>query len=109
MAEYKTSVIVPVYNTEKYLDECIQSILRQTQKEVEIILVDDGSTDHSYEIMCHYAEQHTNVRIFQQENKKLGAARNLGMKYANGKYYFFLDSDDYIKENCLEELYDHYI
>ena len=107
MVEYKTSVIIPVYNTEKYLDECIQSILRQTQKEIEIILVDDGSTDHSYEIMCRYAEQYANVRIFQQENKKLGAARNLGMKYANGKYYFFLDSDDYIKENCLEELYDH--
>ena len=105
MTEYKTTVIIPVYNTEKYLDECIQSVLRQTQREVEIILVDDGSTDRSYDIMCSYAEKHMNIRIFQQENKKLGAARNLGIRYANGKYIFFLDSDDYIKENCLEELY----
>lgn len=105
MIKYKSTVIIPVYNTEQYLEECIQSVLGQTQKEVEIILVDDGSTDHSYEIMLSYEKQYSNVRVLHQENKKLGAARNLGVKYANGQYIFFLDSDDYIKENCLEELY----
>lgn len=107
MAGYKTSVIIPVYNTERYVDECIRSVLNQTQKEVEVILIDDGSTDRSYEIMFFYAERYANIRVFRQENKKLGAARNLGMESARGKYILFLDSDDYIKENCLEELYNY--
>lgn len=107
MIKYKTSVIIPVYNTEQYLDECIQSVLDQTQGEVEMILVDDGSTDRSYEVMLSYAGRYGNIKVFRQENRKLGAARNLGMRYASGKYIFFLDSDDYIRENCLEELYDH--
>lgn len=106
MVGYKTSVIIPVYNTEQYLDECIRSVLNQTQKEVEVILVDDGSTDRSYEIMLSYEREYSDIKVFHQENKKLGAARNLGMRYAGGKYAFFLDSDDYIKENCLEELYE---
>lgn len=106
MAEYKTSVIIPIYNTEQYLNDCIRSVLNQTQREVEIILVDDGSTDCSYAVMQSYAERYA-IKVFRQENKKLGAARNLGMRHASGKYVFFLDSDDYIRENCLEELYDH--
>ena len=106
MSEYKTSVIIPIYNTEQYLNDCIRSVLNQTQREVEIILVDDGSTDCSYAVMQSYAERYA-IKVFRQENKKLGAARNLGMRHASGKYVFFLDSDDYIRENCLEELYDH--
>ena len=106
MIKYKTSVIVPVYNTEDFLDECIQSVLNQTQKEVELILIDDGSTDNSYEIMRSYAERHENIKVLRQENKKLGAARNLGLKNALGKYIFFLDSDDYMTKNCLKEVYD---
>lgn len=106
MTKYKTSVIIPVYNTEQYLDACIQSVLNQSQKEVEIILVDDGSTDRSYDIMLSYAGRYKNVSVFRQENKKLGAARNLGMMQASGKYIFFLDSDDCMKEKCLEELYN---
>lgn len=107
MVRYRTSVVIPVYNTEQYLDECIQSVLNQTQKEVEIILVDDGSTDHSYEVMLSYEKQYTSIKVFRQENKKLGAARNFGMRHAGGKYIFFLDSDDCLKKNCLEELYNH--
>lgn len=106
MEGYKTSVIIPVYNTEQYLDECIQSVLNQTQTEMEILLIDDGSTDKSYEIMCSYATQYANVKVFHQENKKLGAARNLGMEKATGKYVLFLDSDDYIEKNCLKELFN---
>lgn len=106
MVGYKTSVIIPVYNTEQYLDECIQSVLDQTQTETEILLIDDGSTDKSYEIMCSYATQYANVKVFHQENKKLGAARNLGLEKATGKYILFLDSDDYIEKNCLKELFN---
>lgn len=105
MVKYKSSVIIPVYNTEQYLEECIQSVLNQTQKDIEVILVDDGSTDNSYEIMLSYKRQYCNVKVFHQENRKQGAARNCGIENANGQYVFFLDSDDYIKPNCLEALY----
>ena len=104
MAEYKTSVIVPVYNTEKYLDECIQSILRQTQKEVEIILVDDGSTDQSYAILEEYSVRHKNIIVLRQKNMGAGIARNWGIEYANGKYICFMDSDDYYIQNRALEI-----
>lgn len=103
--EIKTSVIIPIFNTEKYLDECIQSVLNQTQKEIEIILVDDGSTDHSGEIIDRYAREYGNVVVIHQDNQKLGAARNNGFKVAKGKYVYFMDSDDYIAEDLLEKCY----
>lgn len=101
----KTSVIIPVYNTEKYLVECIESVLRQTQKEIEIILIDDGSTDGSRKIIEKYEKDYENIVAVYQENKKQGAARNVGINLAKGKYIYFLDSDDYIAEDTLERCY----
>lgn len=104
--EIKTSVIIPVYNTEKYLEECIQSVLHQTQKETEIILVDDGSTDGSRIIMENYQRVYPNVRTIYQKNQKQGAARNAGLEIATGKYVYFLDSDDYIGSDLLEQCFE---
>lgn len=101
----KTSVIIPVYNVEEYLEECINSVLAQTQKEIEIILVDDGSTDKSSEIIDKYETKYTCVRGIHQNNQKLGAARNTGFRIANGEYVYFLDADDYIDSRLLEECY----
>lgn len=101
----KTSVIIPVFNTRIYLQECIESVLKQTQKEVEIILVDDGSTDGSSEVIREYEEKFPSIKAVYQSNQKLGAARNVGVRVAEGKYLYFLDSDDYIDEHLLERCY----
>jgi glycosyltransferase involved in cell wall biosynthesis len=99
------SVIVPVYNVEKYLKKCLDSILQQTYKELEIIMVDDGSTDSSSEICDNYAKQYTNFYVIHKKNAGLGLARNTGLKYVTGKYVTFLDSDDYLTPTCIENLY----
>lgn len=101
----KTSVIIPIYNTEEYLEECIESVLDQTQREIEIILVDDGSTDGSKQIIKRYEDNYACVKAIYQENQKQGAARNAGVKAARGKYIYFLDSDDYISNTLFEECY----
>lgn len=98
------SVIIPVYNVEKYLEECVNSVLTQTYKNIEIILVDDGSTDSSGKICDSYALQNSNVQVIHQLNAGLSDARTAGFKKATGKYVYFLDSDDYIAENALEKL-----
>jgi glycosyltransferase involved in cell wall biosynthesis len=98
------SVIVPVYNTEKYLKKCIDSILNQTYKEIELILVDDGSTDNSLEILREYERQDTRVFVIPQENKGVSGARNRGLEAARGKYIGFVDSDDYISLYMIEYL-----
>ena len=98
------SVIIPVYNVEPYLEECVGSVLRQSYRDFEIILVDDGSTDCSGEICDKYREEDGRVRVIHQENGGLSAARNSGLKAAAGKYVYFLDSDDYIEEETLEQL-----
>ena len=98
------SVVIPVYNVEKYLEECVNSVLAQTYKNIEIILVDDGSTDSSGEICDSYALQNSNVQVIHQLNAGLSDARTAGFKKATGKYVYFLDSDDYIGENALEKL-----
>lgn len=101
----KTSVIIPVYNVEKYLDKCVESVLQQTQKEIEIILVDDGSTDGSKEKVQLYEKNYPCIKAVFQENHKLGAARNTGVSEAEGKYIYFLDSDDYVDSFLLEKCY----
>lgn len=103
--EIKTSVIIPVYNTEQYLEQCIQSVLNQTQKEIEIILVDDGSTDGSRSIIERYEKVYPNIKAIYQKNQKLGAARNAGLEMAKGKYVYFCDSDDYIATDLLEQCF----
>lgn len=101
----KVSVVVPVYNEESYLRECLDSITGQTLKEIEIICVDDGSTDNSMEILKEYARQDKRVIILEQHNSGAGMARNRGMKQASGEYLAFLDSDDIYEKTMLEEMY----
>ncbi len=103
--EIKTSVIIPVYNTNEYLSVCVESVLEQTQTEIEIILVDDGSTDGSRQLIQYYEEKYQKIKAIYQKNQKQGAARNAGMKIARGKYIYFLDSDDYLDKYLLEECY----
>ena len=95
----KVSVIVPVYNAEKYLQECVDSILRQTLADLELILVDDGSTDSSPAICDRYAEQDARVQVIRQANAGLSAARNRGIEVAAGEWVAFVDSDDFIDAN----------
>ncbi len=103
----KISIIIPVYNTEKYLHECLNSVVSQTIKDIEIICIDDGSTDNSYQILQEYAEKDSRFVILQQENKGAGAARNKGIEIAKGEFVAFLDSDDYYADNTvLEKLYN---
>lgn len=101
----KVSVIIPVYNVEKYLDRCVQSVLNQTLKEIEIILIDDGSTDSSLTICNKYAEKDSRVQVYSNKNIGQGLERNFGIKKAIGKYIAFLDSDDQYKEDALKKLY----
>lgn len=98
------SVIIPVYNTEKYLRQCVDSVLAQTYQNLEIILVDDGSTDDSGKICDAYCKQNEKVRVIHQGNKGLSATRNIGFDYAKGEYIYFLDSDDWLLESALEKL-----
>lgn len=101
----KTSVIIPVYNTAPYLEECIDSVFNQTQKEIEVIAINDGSTDDSFEILIKLKKKYPQLIIYSQKNHGLGYTRNVGIEKAGGKYIYFLDSDDYIDENTLEACY----
>lgn len=101
----KVSVIVPIYNVEKYLNKCIDSIIEQSLREIEIILVDDGSTDNSGAIAEMYAQKDSRVKVIHKENGGQGSARNYGIEVAQGKYIGFIDSDDWIDLNMYEELY----
>lgn len=98
------SVIIPVYNSEKYLAECLNSLLNQTYTAFEIICVDDGSTDGSYRILQEYAKMDQRIFVYTQKNQYAGIARNTGMKHARGKYLLFLDSDDFFCEDMLEKI-----
>lgn len=98
------SIIVPVYNVEKYLDRCVQSILIQSFKRFELILVNDGSTDNSFEICQKYRKKDSRVILISQENKGLSAARNTGLNNAHGDYICFIDSDDFIEKDYLKLL-----
>ncbi len=103
--DLKVSVIVPVYNGEKYIEECMDSIVGQTLREIEIICVDDGSTDGSPEILERFRRQDKRVRLISQENAGAGAARNRGFKEAGGEYLSFLDADDFFEPDMLETAY----
>ena len=102
----KVSVIIPVYNTEKYLAECLDSILNQTLDSYEIIIVNDGSTDGSLQLINQYAKRYSNISVINQNNQKQGAARNAGLKVANGEYVCFIDSDDMLEKNALDYCYN---
>ena len=102
----KVSVIIPVYNVEPYLKQCMDSVVGQTLKDIEIICVDDGSTDGSLDILREYAAEDNRIQIIEQKNAGAGAARNNGMRHATGKYLSFLDSDDFFEPRMLEKAYD---
>lgn len=103
--QLRVSVIIPVYNADKYIAEAIESVLDQNFSDFEVIVVNDGSTDRSGEICQHYGQLDKSVRYFEQENSGVSVARNLGLKYARGEYVFFLDSDDTIDLNFLRSSY----
>ena len=97
------SVIIPVYNVEPYLERCLQSVENQTYRDAEVIIVNDGSTDNSYQIIDRYVARNRHFTAYTTENNGLGGARNFGLTKASGEYVVFLDSDDYIAEDCLEK------
>ena len=105
--EPQISVILPVYNVEKYLSRCIESIIRQDLNNIEIICVNDGSTDRSLNILQDYAKKDKRIKIVSQKNCGLGCARNTGFKHARGNYILFVDSDDFLSENVLKDLYSN--
>lgn len=105
-SDIKVSIIIPCYNVEKYIEKCLNSIVKQTLKEIEIICVDDGSSDSTFEIIKAYSEIDKRIKAYTQQNKKQGAARNAGLKVARGEYIGFIDSDDWIDLNYYEKLYN---
>lgn len=102
----KVSVIVPVYNVEKYLDKCLTTLAKQTLKDIEIIIVNDGSPDNSQKIIDKYTKKYSNMKCYIKENGGLSDARNYGIKKANGEYIAFLDSDDYVTEDMYKKMYE---
>ena len=101
----KISIIIPVYNVEDYLSQCLDSVLSQDFDDFEVICVNDGSTDNSLIILEKYAKLDSRIKIISQINGGLGSARNTGLKHANGEYVMFIDSDDYISEGSLKKIY----
>ena len=102
----KVSIIVPVYNVEKYIHKCLDSLVNQTLKELEFIFVNDGSPDNSPKIIKEYQKKDKRIKLLNKENGGHASARNLGLEHAKGEYIAFLDSDDYVKENMYEILYN---
>lgn len=103
----KVSVIVPVYNVEKYLEKCLISLVNQTLKDIEIIIINDGSTDNSQTIIDRFKKEYTNIKSFKQKNKGQAVARNVGLKYCTAEYVTYVDSDDYIELDMMEKLYQN--
>lgn len=101
------SLIIPVYNVENYLEQCLNSIINQAFNDYEVIIINDGSTDNSLSLCELFALKHKHVKLINQKNQGLSSARNSGMAMASGKYIWFVDSDDYIQKNSLEILYNH--
>ncbi len=102
----KISVILPVYNVEKYLDRCLKTVVQQSLKDIEIIIIDDGSTDNCPKLCDEWAKKDSRIRVIHKKNEGLGMARNTGINNATGKYICFFDSDDYIEKDTLKETYN---
>lgn len=102
----KVSIIVPVYNTKTFLTQCINSLLKQTLMEIEIITIDDGSTDGSYELLQEFSKKDKRIQVHKNRRKGVGAARNTGFEYATGDYVGFTDSDDFVEFSMYEKLYN---
>ena len=102
----KVSVIVPVYNVEKYLERCIESLINQTFDDIEIIALNNGSTDKSLDILNYYAHKDKRIRVINNKNIGVSKSRNIGIEEAKGEYIVFVDSDDWIDSNMIYILYD---
>jgi glycosyltransferase involved in cell wall biosynthesis len=100
----KVSVIVPVYNVYEYIEKCLDSLVNQTYKNIEIILINDGSTDNSLDIIKKYQKKHENIIVINQENHGQGYARNKGIEKSNGEFIMFVDSDDYVDTDIVKKL-----
>ena len=109
MKEALVSIIVPVFNVENYIEKCLNSIINQTYKNIEVILVDDGSTDNSGNICDVYSKKYNFIKVFHTKNGGVARARNIGLKNVTGKYITFVDSDDWIKEDYIMYLYSNLI
>ena len=105
ISDINVSLIIPVYNVEHYIEKCLCSALGQTLDNIEIIVVNDGATDESMKIVDIFENKYPNIRIINKKNGGLSSARNSGLEFAKGKYIAFLDSDDYIEETMLEQMY----
>lgn len=103
----KVSVIIPVYNPGEYFTRCLDSVANQTLKDIEVICIDDGSTDSSVEILNEYSQKDPRFKVFHQENSGAGMARNRAIDMASGEYIIFVDADDWIEEEMCEKLYNH--
>ena len=101
----RLSVIIPAYNIDEYIGKCLDSILRQTYSNLEIIVIDDGSTDKTAEIIDQFALQDSRLTIIHKKNEGVSVARNTGIQIATGEYFFFFDGDDFMEPNTVEELY----
>lgn len=104
--DVKISVIIPVYNVEKYIGECLDYLIDQSLKDIEIICLNDGSSDKSEDVIKEYMKRDKRISLYNLEHKKQAVARNTGIRYSKGKYLLFIDSDDYISKNCCDELYN---
>ncbi len=102
----KVSIIVPIYNTEKYLKKCLDSLVSQTLKDIEIICVNDGSTDSSIQILEEYKNKDTRIKVINKENSGYGNSMNIGISSASGEYIGIVESDDFVKNNMFEDLYE---
>lgn len=102
----KVSIIIPIYNSEKYLKQCLESIINQTYKNIEIICINDGSTDNSEKIIKDYLKTNKNITYLKQPNAGQSIARNKGLEKATGDFILFVDSDDFIEKNMVEKLID---
>lgn len=100
------SIIIPIYNVEKYIDDCLKSVVNQTFRNIEIILVNDGTKDNSMQIVKRYAESDGRIKVINKINGGLSSARNAGLDIAKGDYIVFVDSDDFIENNMIEEMYN---
>ena len=101
----KISVLVPIYNAEKYIEKCLDSIVNQTYENIEIVLIEDGSTDNSLEIIKEYSKQDKRIKIISIKNNGVADARNKALENATGDYVTFVDSDDYVEKDYVETLY----
>lgn len=105
---YFVSVIVPVFNRKDYIEKCLNSIVNQTFRNFELIVVDDGSDDGTGEICDEYGKRHLQLKVIHQRNEGVSKARNTGIKYAQGEYCTFIDSDDYLPLNYLQQFHMAY-